>query len=130
MSTKKRKPLGCAIEEFVFGTREAALPPAVPDAEAPVPTPTASLIRETPPTPLAARPALTPPRAETPAAEPVPVPSQESSLTHRFQAPDPRSNGQVCGGCLRIRVPQGVGAGSQDGAQESEAQCRCWWRMD
>ncbi len=51
-------------------------------------TPTASLIRETLPTPEAALPALTPPQPEASAAEPVSAPSQKSSLTHRLQAPD------------------------------------------
>ncbi|MEG4112549.1 MULTISPECIES: hypothetical protein [unclassified Microcoleus] len=51
-------------------------------------TPTASLITETPPILEAALPALTAPQPKASAAEPVPAASQESSLTHRLQAPD------------------------------------------
>lgn len=78
MTAKKRKPLGSAMEEFVFGTQEAASTSA----------PTGSLKPETPPTPEAALPALTPPQPEASAPEPVPAPSKESSLTHRLQVPD------------------------------------------
>ena len=42
MSTKKRKPLGSAMEEFVFGTNKAASP--APELVSPAATPTASLI--------------------------------------------------------------------------------------
>jgi len=44
MSTKKRKPLGSAIEEFVFGTKEAVPAPRATELVSPPPTPTASLI--------------------------------------------------------------------------------------
>jgi len=88
MSAKKRKPLGSAMEEFVFGSQEAALPPPAPQAASPAPTPAASLIRETSPTSEAALPVLTPPQPFASAAEPVPAPSKESSLTQRLQAPD------------------------------------------
>jgi len=88
MSTKKRKPLGSAMEEFVFGSQEAAAPPTAPEAASPAPTPTASLKPETPPTPEAALPVLTPSQPEGSAPEPVLAPSKESSLTHRLQAPD------------------------------------------
>ncbi|HSF76561.1 MAG TPA: hypothetical protein VLA84_22390 [Microcoleus sp.] len=83
MITKKRKPLGSAMEEFVFGTQEAASPPA-PELVSPAPTSTASL------TPEAALPALTltPLLPEASASESVLAPSKESSLTHRLQAPD------------------------------------------
>ena len=40
MSTKKRKPLGSAIEEFVFGTQEALPAPTPPFVVSPAPTPT------------------------------------------------------------------------------------------
>jgi hypothetical protein len=64
-------------------------------------TPTALLIGETPPTPFALLPALTAPQPFAPAAELVPAPSKESSLTPQLQAPDSRSNGQVYGGYVR-----------------------------
>ena len=65
MSTKKRKPLGNAMEEFVFGTQEAASPPT-PDVVLPAPTPTASLIPET------ALPIAKPPKPEVSAPEQFP----------------------------------------------------------
>ncbi len=88
MTAKKRKPLDSAMEEFVFGTKEAT--PASPAAEvvSPAPTPTAPLIRETPPTPEAPLPVLTPPQPSASAAEPAPAPSKESSLMSKLQAPD------------------------------------------
>jgi hypothetical protein len=44
MSAKKRKPLGSALEEFVFGTKEALLAPPATELASPAPTLTASLI--------------------------------------------------------------------------------------
>ena len=88
MSTKKRKPLGSAMEEFVFGSQEAAAPPTAPEAASPAPTPTASLKPETPPTPEAALPVPTIQKPELPTGEIIPVQSKETSLTHRLQAPD------------------------------------------
>jgi hypothetical protein len=84
MTAKKRKPLGSAMEEFVFGAQEAASPPTAPEAASPAPTPTASLTPLTPPTPEAALPVLTAPGPFALAAEPVPAPSKESSLIHRL----------------------------------------------
>jgi hypothetical protein len=81
MSTKKRKPLGNAMEEFVFGTKEAASPPT-PDVVSPVPTPTASLTSEI------ALPVATPPQPEVLAPEPVHIQSKEPSLMSKLQAPD------------------------------------------
>ena len=85
MNAKKRKPLDSVLEEFVFGTKEAALLPTAPEVASPAPTPTAS---QTPETVEAVLPALTPPEPESPAAESIPVQLKESSLTHRLQAPD------------------------------------------
>jgi len=82
MSTKKRKPLGSAMEEFVFGTKEAASPPTPPELVSPAPTPTASL------TPEAAFPVATPPQPEASTPEPVPIQSKEPSLMSKLQAPD------------------------------------------
>jgi hypothetical protein len=65
MTAKKRKPLGSAMEEFVFGAQEAASTPSE------VVSPTA-----------------TPSEPDAPVAESIPVQSKESSLTHRLQAPD------------------------------------------
>jgi type IV secretory pathway VirB10-like protein len=48
----------------------------------------ATTASQTPETVEAALPAQTAPEFEAPAAEPIPVQSKESSLTHRFQAPD------------------------------------------
>ena len=83
MTTKKRKPLDSVLEEFVFGTKEAALLPTAPEVASPAPT-----ASQTPETVEAALPAQTAPEFEAPAAEPIPVQSKESSLTHRLQAPD------------------------------------------
>lgn len=119
MTAKKRKPLGSAMEEFVFGSKEATPAPPAAEVVSPAPAPTASLIRETRSTPEAPLPVLTPPQPFASAAEPVPAPSKESSLMSKLQAPDSRSNGQVYGGYVRVPAPQTIDAGSQDGAQES-----------
>lgn len=79
MSTKKRKPLGSAMEEFVFGDREAASP-TPPEIVPPAPTPAPSL------TPEAALPATPQPAVSAP--EPVSIQSKEPSLMSKLQAPD------------------------------------------
>ena len=94
MSTQKCKPPGTAIKKLVFGTQEALPVPRATELASPAPTPAATLIMQTLPTPEAALPVLTPPQPFAPAAEPVPAPSKENSLTHRLQARDSRSNGQ------------------------------------
>ena len=120
MTAKKRKPLGSAMEEFVFGSQEVASPPTAPEEVASLaPTPTASLKAETPPTTEAALPVLTPSQPEASASEPVPAPSKESSLTHRLQAPDKEPTVRFTVDMSVGRAPQAVDAGSQDGAQES-----------
>ena len=90
MSTKKRKPLGSAMEEFVFGTNEAASP-TPPELVSPAATPAASLKPEaalpaTPP--KLALPVATPPQPEPLAPEPVRIQSKEPSLMSKLQAPD------------------------------------------
>jgi len=55
MSTKKRKPLGSAMKEFIFGTKEAAPPPTSQAAEIPPP----------PITKEAALPVAKPPQADS-----------------------------------------------------------------
>jgi len=90
MSAKKRKPLGSAMEEFVFGTNEAASP--APELVSPAATPTASLTPEvalpaTPP-PEAALPMAKPPQPPVSAPDPVPIQSKEPSLMSKLQAPD------------------------------------------
>jgi hypothetical protein len=88
MSTKKRKPLGSAMEEFVFGTKEAA--PPTPDVVSPAPQ--ASKEAEIPPTPIKPEAALLPvtkpsqPFASAP--KPVRIQSKEPSLMSKLQAPD------------------------------------------
>jgi len=98
MNTKKRKPLGSAMEEFVFGTKEkeaASLP--TPDVVSSAPTPTASLTPETvlpastvptPITPETVLPIAKPPQPEASAPEPVRIQSKEPSLMSKLQAPD------------------------------------------
>jgi hypothetical protein len=88
MSTKKRKPLGSAMEEFVFGTKEAASPPP---PEVISPAPRVSQAAEIPPTlitPEAASPTATPPQPEASASEPVSIQSKEPSFMSKLQAPD------------------------------------------
>ena len=83
MNTKKRKPLGSAMEEFVFGTKEkeaASLP--TPDVVSSAPTPTASLTPET------VLPTAKPPQPEVSAPQPVSIQSKEPSLMSKLQAPD------------------------------------------
>jgi len=99
------------MEEFVFDTKEALPVPPEPEAASLAPTPTATLITEKPPIPEDALPVLTPAQPESSAAEPVPAPSKENSLTHRLQARDSRSDSQVYCGYVR---------------RESTAPCRCW----
>ena len=92
MSTKKRKPLGSAMEEFVFGTKENdAASPTPPEIVSSAPTPTASLTPEaalpaTPPE--TALPTATPLLPEVSAPEPVSIQSKEPSLMSKLQAPD------------------------------------------
>lgn len=85
MTAKKRKPLDSALEEFVFGTKEAAPTPTQPEFVPPAPTPTAS---RTPETLEAALPTPTTSESEAPATESIPVQSNESSLANRLQAPE------------------------------------------
>jgi len=90
MSTKKRKPLGSAMEEFVFGTKEKeAAPPPTPDAVSPAAQ--ASQEAEIPPapiTPSALLPVATPPQPEAPTPEPAPIQPKMPSLMSKLQAPD------------------------------------------
>ena len=86
MTAKKRKPLDSALEEFVFGRKEAAPIPAQPKVVPPAAT--ASLTPETPPAPFALLPAPTASEPEAPAPEFIAVQSKEGSLTHRLLAPD------------------------------------------
>ena len=99
MSTKKRKPLDSAMEEFVFGTKEAVPAPTPPEeVVSPAPTPTASPLipfalspASTPPTPptlQAAFPTATPPHPEVSVPDPVAIQSKEPSLMSKLQAPD------------------------------------------
>jgi hypothetical protein len=93
MSSQKRKPLGSAMEEFVFGTKEKeAASPAPPFVISPAPTPTASLTPETAlpatPPPEAALPTVTPPQPPVSAPEPVSIQSKELSLMSKLQVPD------------------------------------------
>jgi hypothetical protein len=88
MNTKKRKPLGSAMEEFVFGTKEAASPPP---PEVVSPAPRVSQAAEIPPTlitPEAASPTATPPQPEASASKPVSIQSKEPNLMSKLQAPD------------------------------------------
>ncbi|MEG3958689.1 hypothetical protein [Microcoleus sp. herbarium2] len=88
MNTKKRKPLGSAMEEFVFGTNEAASP-TPPELVSPAPQVSqAAEILPTPITPEAALPVATPPPRFALAPEPVPIQSKEPSLMSKLQAPD------------------------------------------
>ncbi|MEG4280872.1 CopG family transcriptional regulator [Microcoleus sp. MON1_C1] len=81
MTAKKRKPLGSAMEEFVFGTNEAASPPT-PEIVWSAAKPTASL------TPEAVLPIPTPLLPELSAPQPVSIQSKEPSLMSKLQAPD------------------------------------------
>lgn len=88
MNTKKRKPLGSAMEEFVFGTKEAGSP-TPPELVSPAPTPTASLTPEAAlPKPAEVALPATPPQPAVSAPEPVSIQSKEPSLMSKLQAPD------------------------------------------
>lgn len=116
MTAKKRKPLGSAMEEFVFGAQEAASIPAQPEVVSPAPTPTAS---QTPPTMEAALPAPTVPESESPASESIPAQSKESSLTHRLQAREKEATVRFTVDMSVGRAPQAIDVGDKDGTKES-----------
>jgi hypothetical protein len=89
MSTKKRKPLGSAIEEFVFSTQEAALPPTALEVVPSATAPQASQTAEKPLTPITSFALLsiaTLPQPEVSGPEPVSTQSKEPSLTSKLQA--------------------------------------------
>jgi hypothetical protein len=91
MSTKKRKPLGSAMEEFVFGTKEKEAAPTPPELISAAPP--ASQEAEIPPTPLTPSvllPTAKPPQPalSAPEPEPVSIQSKEPSLMSKLQAPD------------------------------------------
>ena len=90
MSTKKRKPLGSAMEEFVFGTKEKeAASPTPPELISTAPP--ASQEAEIPPTPItpfALLPVATPAQPAVSAPESVSIQSKEPSLMSKLQAPD------------------------------------------
>ena len=90
MSTKKRKPLGSAMEEFVFGTKEKeAAPPPTPDVVSPAPPASqAAEIPQTPITPEATLPVAKPPQVEASTSEPVRIQSKGPSLMSKLQVPD------------------------------------------
>ena len=89
MSTKKRKPLGSAIEKFVFGTKEAASLPTPPFVVSSAPAAfQAAEISPTPSIPFALLPIATPPKPFVSAPEPVFIQSKEPSLMSKLQAPD------------------------------------------
>ncbi|MEG3960571.1 hypothetical protein [Microcoleus sp. herbarium2] len=90
MSIKKHKPLGSAMEEFVFGIKEPVPAPTATELVSPAPIPTASLITETPPTPptpFALLPTETPPGPKASAPHLVTTQSKEPSLMSKLQAP-------------------------------------------
>jgi hypothetical protein len=88
MSTKKRKPLGSAMEEFVFGTKEAvSTPPFVVSPSAPAAFQTTET-SPTPSTPFALLPIATPPKPEVSASDPIPIQSKEPRLMSKLQTPD------------------------------------------
>jgi hypothetical protein len=80
------------MEEFVFGTKEAASPPTPPFVVSSAPTPTASLTSKTAlpatPPPFVALPVATLPQPEASAPDPVHFQSKEPSLMSKLQAPD------------------------------------------
>ncbi|MDP8936043.1 MAG: hypothetical protein M3N42_18395 [Cyanobacteriota bacterium] len=104
MNTKKRKPLGSAIEEFVFGTKEALSAPTpafVVSPSAPAEFQTAET-SPTPSTPFALLPVATPSPPEVSAAEPVPIQSKEPTLMSKQQAPNKEAT-------VRFTVDMSVG---------------------
>ena len=131
MSTKKRKPLGSAIQEFVFATKEALPAPTPTELPPPAPTPTASapLTPPTPPTPFALLPTATPPGPRASVPHPVPIQSKEPSLMSKLQVPDKEATVR-----FSVDMPESVHRklsmlGAFDRAQESGLECRCCWRM-
>ena len=133
MSTKKRTPLGSAMEVFVFSTKEAALLPTAPEVVSPAPTPTPSQTAETPPTPPtpeAALPIATPPQPEASALEPVPAPSKESSLTHRLQAPDKEATVRFTVDMSEFVHRKLSMLAAKTGRKKVDRLCGCCSRMD
>jgi hypothetical protein len=130
MSTKKRKPLGSAMEEFVFGTNEAAS--LAPKLVSPAATPTASLtpfvaLPATPPE--AALPVATPPQPEVSAPDPVPIQSKEPSLMSKLQAPDKEATVRFTVDMSETLHRKLSMLAACDKAQESRPECGCYWRM-
>ena len=124
MNTKKRKPLGSAVEEFVFGTQEAASPLTPPFVISPAPTPTASLITE------AALPVATPPQPEASAPEPVSIQSKEPSLMSKLQAPDKEATVRFTVDMSETLHRKLSMLAARTGRKKVDSWCGCCWRMD
>ncbi|MEG4242936.1 hypothetical protein QUA51_09545 [Microcoleus sp. Pol10_D6] len=132
MSTKKRKPLGSAIEEFVFGDREPASPPA-PELVSPAPTPTASLTPEaallaTPP-PETVLPIAKAPQPEVSTPEPVSIQSKEPSLISKLQAPDKEATVRFTVDMSETLHRKLSMLAARTGRKKVDSWCGCYWRM-
>jgi hypothetical protein len=93
MNTKKRKPLGSAMKELVFGTKEAlppSTPPFVVSPSALAAFPTAETSRHRQHCSLYCSRYATS-AGEASAAEPIPVQSKQLSMTSKLQALDKKA---------------------------------------
>ncbi len=135
MSTKKRKPLGSAMEEFVFGTKEKeAASPAPPFVVSPASTPTASLtpfaflpasIPLTTLPPFVLLPTSTPPGPRVSEPDPVPIQSKEPILMSKLQVPDKEATVRFTVDMSETLHRKLSMLTACNGAQESRPECGC-----
>ena len=125
MNTKKRKPLGSAIEEFVFGTKEALPTATSPQAALP-----ASILLTTPP-PFALLPMPTakPPQPEASAPEPVFIQSREPSLMSKLRVPGKEATVRFTVDMSETLHRKLSMLAARTGRKKVDRLCGCCWRM-
>ncbi|MEG3833969.1 hypothetical protein QUA51_12680 [Microcoleus sp. Pol10_D6] len=131
MNTKKRKPLGSAMEEFVFGTKEAASP-TPPELVSSAPTPTASLTSEAalPATPPGiALPTVISSLPEVSAPAPVSIQSKEPSLMSKLQAPDKEATVRFTVDMSETLHRKLSMLAAKTARKKVDSWCGCCWKM-
>ncbi len=112
------------MEEFLFGTKEAASLPTPPFVVSSVATPTA-----TPLPPFALWPTATPPQPAVSAPEPVSIQSKEPSLMSKRKAPDKEATVRFTVDMSETLHRKLAMLAACDRSQESGPECGCYWRM-
>jgi hypothetical protein len=121
------------MEEFVFGIKEAVPAPIATELLSPAPIPTASLITETPPTPLtpfALLPTETPPQPEPSAPHPVLTQSKEPSLMNKLQAPDKEATVPFSVDMSESLHRKLSMLAAKTDRKKVDRLCGCCWRID